>query len=400
MLKVGIDTAAFYTPPYYLDLKTLAAARQVPAEKFYQGLGQEKMAVIPPDENIVTMAANAARIALESVNLDDIDLLLFSTESGIDYSKSAGIYVHRLLGLSKKCRVLELKQACYSGTAGLRIAMSMLETGACKKALWIASDIARYGLNTSGESSQGGGAVAMVLSRNPRLLTIEAECGFHSEDVMDFWRPNYRSEALVEGKYSCELYLRLLRETFSQYSELSGRHFKDHAQFCYHVPMPRLAEKAHQKLTMITTKHKLSDAETQSALSANLQYNRVMGNCYTAALFLSLISLLDNNPDDLSHQRVGFYSYGSGCTAEFFSGVIQPGYQNQLHRHYHHELLNTRTELNQAQYEVFYNFKYPVDESHLIIPSYTRGFYRISEIKDHQTLYEVSTVLEENCCMS
>jgi hydroxymethylglutaryl-CoA synthase len=388
MTKVGIDTAAFYTSPYYLDLKTLAEARQVPCEKFYEGLGQHKMAVMPPDENIVTLAANAARVALQSVDRNEIDLLLFSTESGIDYSKSAGIYVHRLLQLPKEARVLELKQACYAGTAGLRLAMSMLQTGAAKKVLWIASDIARYGLNTSGESSQGGGAVAMVLSTNPRLIAIEDECGFHSEDVMDFWRPNYRNEALVEGKYSCELYLRLLKECYQRYSQKSGRNYEDHAQFCYHVPMPRLAEKAHQKLRLIATQTKLSEAEAQEQLSANLIYNRLIGNCYTAALFLSCISLLDNNPDDLSNQRIGFYSYGSGCTAEFFSGVIQPGYQNQLHRDYHHELLESRSELTQAQYEAFYSFHYPTDGSQLRIETHSRGPYRLAEIDKHQNIYE------------
>jgi hydroxymethylglutaryl-CoA synthase len=63
-----------------------------------------------------------------------------------------------------------------------------------KKVLLIASDIAKYGLNTSGESSQGGGAVAMILSKNPRLVAIESGSGVYTEDVMDFWRPSYRSE--------------------------------------------------------------------------------------------------------------------------------------------------------------------------------------------------------------
>lgn len=388
MFKVGIDTAAFYTSSYYLDLKTLAAARNLPVEKFYEGLGQHKMAVMPPDENIVTLAANAASVALESVNIEEIDLILFATESGFDYSKSAGTFVHRLLGLPKHCRIVELKQACYAGTAGLRFAMSMLQTKACKKVLWIASDIARYGLNTSGESSQGGGAVAMVLSANPRLIALEDECGFCSEDVMDFWRPHYRSEALVEGKYSCELYLRLLKDCYLQYAEVSQRQYQDHAYFCYHVPVPRLAEKAHQKLALLAADKKLSDAELQAEMSANLYYNRITGNCYTAALALSLISLLDNNPNDLSNKRIGFYSYGSGCTAEFFSGVVQPGYQQQLNREYHHNLLNSRTELNQAQYEAFYNFRYPTDGGQLLIDTHSSGAYRMTEINKHQAFYE------------
>ena len=63
------------------------------------------------------MGTNAAYPLMIDKELDDVDLLLFSTESGIDQSKAAGIYVHRLLNLSSNCRTVELKQACYSGTA-------------------------------------------------------------------------------------------------------------------------------------------------------------------------------------------------------------------------------------------------------------------------------------------
>jgi hypothetical protein len=49
-----------YTPQYFLDLKTLAEARGIDPDKFYTGIGQEKMGVPPPDEDIVTMGASAA----------------------------------------------------------------------------------------------------------------------------------------------------------------------------------------------------------------------------------------------------------------------------------------------------------------------------------------------------
>src|SRR5690348_6540688 len=100
------------------------------------------MSVAAPGEDIVTMATNAAHEALQGVNLSDIDMLLFATESGIDHSKAAGIYVHHLLGLSENCRIVELKQACYSATAGLQLAIPYLQKFPHKKILLIAADIA------------------------------------------------------------------------------------------------------------------------------------------------------------------------------------------------------------------------------------------------------------------
>lgn len=389
MIKVGIDAIDFYTPHYYLNLKVLAEARGVDINKFHTGLGQEKMAVVPPDEDIVTMAADAGFRVLQQVDPEDIQLLLFATESAVDQSKASGIFVHRLLNLPSRCRVVELKQACYSATAGLQMALPMLRENPTKKILLIASDVARYGLKTSGESSQGGGAVAMVLSANPRILEIEPESGFYTEDVMDFWRPNYREEAIVDGKYSCELYLRLVQKTWEQYTELSKRTFSDHNRFCYHVPVPRLVEKAHQCLAKFNGLPKLTNEEIETQLGPSLQYGRVVGNCYTAALYLSLLSLLENGPD-LSHQRIGFYSYGSGCVAEFFSGVVQKGYQSMLDRQYHHTLLANRKSLSLQEYEGFYTFRYPVDERSVAMPAYHQGRYRLSAIEQHKRIYEIT----------
>lgn len=386
-VKVGIESLAFYIPRYYLSLKTLAKARGIDENKYIQGLGQHFMAVNPPDEGIVTMAANAAHQALQGVNKDAITHVLFATESGIDQSKSAGVFVHHLLKLNNRCRVTELKQACYSATVGLQMGLALIRQDPKQKVLLIASDIARYGLNTTGESSQGGGAVAMVLSANPKIIAIDQESGYYTTDVMDFFRPNYRDEALVDGKFSCEMYLKLLKETWTQYSELSGHNYDDHTYFCYHTPIPRLAEKAHQKLAWLNSiPHK--DEKFHQQVEITLNYSRRIGNCYSASLFLCFISLLENCTEDLTNKRVGFYSYGSGCTGEFFSGTVQVGYQDNMHKAYHQQQLSQREELTQEKYEHFYNFKFPTDGSKFILPKHNTGKYRLNSLNQHKRMYE------------
>ena len=385
--KVGIDAIGFHSSPYYLDLKTLAIGRGVDPDKYVVGLGQEKMAVSPPDEDIVTLAAMAAEEALRQVDRNEIEWLLFATESGIDQSKSAGVFVHHLLDLPARCRVVELKQACYAATAGVQMALALLKQRPNKKVLLIASDIARYGLNTTGESSQGGGAIALVLSNAPRILVLEEESSFYTEDVMDFWRPNYREEALVDGKYSCELYLKMLQKTWREYTLLSGRGVADHAQFCYHVPVPRLVEKAHQWLLKINQLPKASIGALTDQTGPSLVYPRTVGNCYTAGLYLSFLSLLENRMDDLSHQRIGFYSYGSGCSGEFFSGVVEPTYRQMLNKADHWAFLERREGLSLEAYEAFYRFAYPTDGSLLEIPRYTTKGFRLAEINQHKRLY-------------
>lgn len=380
-MKVGIDTIGFYTPLYYLNLKTLAQEQGVDGNKFYKNLGLNKMAITPPNEDIVTMAASAAAPILSEEIKPQINMVLFATESGLDYSKATGIYVHKLLGLNSSCRVIELKQACYAATFGLQAAMAILRSNPQGKILLIASDVARYERNTSGEYSQGAGAVAMLLTAAPRLLALEETASFYVEDTMDFWRPNYRNEPLVFGKYSCELYLRVLEKTWRQYSKLFERKLSDHQNFCYHVPVPKLVEKAHQRLINISKEKEIADAHL------SLIYSREVGNCYTASLYISLLSLLENSSEDLTDNRIGLYSYGSGCSGEYFSAVVQAKYQEVLKKDYHQNLFLTRTELSFQKYLDFYNFTLPVNGAELRIPQYKTGKFQLHAFKEHKRIY-------------
>lgn len=388
MLKVGIDSLSFYSSHYKLDLAELAKSRGLDAEKFSSGLGQYHMAVPSPDEDIVTMAANAAWGAVRDMDTSSIELLLFATESGIDQSKAAGIYVHDLLNLPERCRVVELKQACYSATLALQLALPFLRQHPDKKVLLVASDIARYGLGTNAESSQGAGAVAMVLSAHPRIIAFEPEYGVATANVMDFWRPNYSAEAFVDGMSSSRLYMQMLEKAWNQYRELSKRDFHDHAYYCYHMPVPKLVEKAHQYLVKITGGAKLSEEGLQQQIGHALEYGRKIGNSYSASLYVALTSLLDLLPEDLAGKRLGFYSYGSGCVAEYFSGIVQPDYRKALNTAHHENLLAKRASLSYDEYKTFYTYPYPEDGSACEIPVYTTGKFRLAAIRDHKRIYE------------
>ena len=228
----------------------------------------------------------------------------------------------------------------------------------------------------------------MLLSANPLIMAIEPESGFYTEDVMDFWRPNYCDAALVNGKYSCDLYLRVLDKVWQQYSELSQRKFSDHNYFCYHVPVPRLVEKAQRRLLKLATGEEATDEQARAQVVHALCYGREIGNCYTAALYISLLSLLETVDKDVTNCRVGLYSYGAGCVGEFFSGVVQEGYYGMLNVEYHRQLLTARKSLSYQEYEDFYNFKLPIDGSLTTIPQYTKGKFRLAAVEQHKRIYE------------
>jgi hydroxymethylglutaryl-CoA synthase len=382
--RIGIDAISFYTPHYCIDLASVAVARGRDPVAFKASVGQDQMAVPPPGEDVVTMAANAALPLLEQTDSSRITGLLFATESGIDQSKAAGIYVHSLLGLQPRCRVWEFKQACYGGTAALRTAMGLV-AGTDEQVLVVASDIARYGLGSPGEATQGGGAVAMLVGANPRLLAVDPAAGIYTEDVMDFWRPNYRDEALVDGKASVRIYIKSLLAAWEQYHEQTGRELADFARFCYHLPFSRMGATAHARLAK-SLGQRMSAAALGDLLDPAVHYNRITGNSYAASLYVGICSLLDNAPEISG--PIGLFSYGSGCMAEFFSASPCAKYREQLQTARHQAMLNSRTELSYETYADFYNFSLPTDGSELILPAYETGAFRMSAVREHKRIYE------------
>ena len=392
-MPVGIDDISFYTANFSLDLQELAAHNGSDAAKYTVGIGQERMSVPGADEDVVTMAANACMPLLEGMvergeDPGAIRTILFATETGIDQSKAAGVYLHSLLKMSPRCRVVELKQACYSATAAVQLATAWVARKPNEKVLVIASDIARYERQTPGEATQGCGAVAMIVSAEPRLIVLDPETGVHTEDVMDFWRPNYRSTALVDGKYSTKVYLRCVRSAWQDFKQQSDLKFADFDYFCYHLPFSRMAQKAHNHLANGNAHH-LSEQTLDDQISSSLIYNRITGNSYTAAMYIGLISLLDNTAANLTGKRIGFFSYGSGSVGEFFTGTLVTGYQKMLHKQSHQAMLAARKALSYADYQKMYAFEVPTDGGDHEFEQQTTGKFRLMGISQHKRLYQV-----------
>lgn len=387
MSQVGIQRISLYTAPYYLSMDDFAVARGEDADKFHIGLGQDQMSVIAPDEDIVTLGANAAYPIIQELGAQGISAVLFATESGIDQSKSAAAFVHGLLSLPSNCRAVELKHACYGGTAALQMAANMVRVNPAEKVLVIAADVARYELGSPGEATQGCGAVAMLISSQPDVLVLENGTGYYTEDVMDFWRPNYRDTALVDGKYSTMVYLTALKNAWQNFSNSRGLGYDDFARFCYHLPFTKMAVKAHGRLMKIAGIPS-DDEAILAMMGSSLTYNRIVGNSYSASLYFGLASLLENETHNLACQRIGMFSYGSGCVGEFFSGIVGDGYQNFIQTARHQQMLTNRKQLTFSQYLDFYKRFGEVERSDNIeLPILSNGHFRLSAIRAHKRQY-------------
>lgn len=348
-MTIGIDKIGFYTPNQYVDLVELALKRRIDPAKFTIGIGQDKMAVAPLSQDVVSMGANAAAKILTPEDKAAIDLVILGTESGVDNSKAGALMIHRLLKLPNTARVLEIKEACYGATAGLQYAKLHLLQNPKAKALVIGSDIARYGLETSGEVTQGAGAVALLLSAEPHILALDLPSSYYSEDIDDFWRPLDQLTAEVDGKYSTTAYIEFFEKVFKDYQAKTGLTLEDYAAITYHLPYTKMGLKALKQVLPMASDEK--QTELQQHYQQETLYSRQVGNIYTGSLYLALLSLLNNDRVLKPGMRIGLYSYGSGAVAEFFSGKLQPNYTKYLDPIYYLELFEKRQKLTIADYE-------------------------------------------------
>lgn len=338
-MKIGIDKIGIHIPKYYLDIKDLAEKRGVDPNKYLIGLGLNKMSITCKSQDIVSMATMAADKILDEEDKKDIDMIIVGTETGVDQSKSSSAFMHSLLGINEFCRSIEIKQACYGATAALLLARAHILENENSKVLVIATDIAKYGINTAGEATQGAGAVAMLITKNPRILEISNEKVSYTKDVMDFFRPNNSIYAIARGKLSTETYLDSLEKVYKEFERKYGK--KDYSAICLHVPYPKLAFKGLKRIEKENLETKLQEA---------VKYNKEVGNIYTGSLFLSLVSLLDNvkfKEGDI----IGLYSYGSGAVSEFFTMKIVEGYEKYLRREENKKLFENRIRLSVLEYE-------------------------------------------------
>jgi len=416
--RVGIEAIAVAVPRRYLAIEDLAVARGVVPAKYTVGLGAREMAVADPGEDTVALAATAAArlIRANAVDVSKIGMLIVGTETGVDHSKPVASFVQGLLQLPRTMRTFDTQHACYGGTAALMAACDWIASGnaAGRSALVICSDIARYGLNTAGEPTQGAAAVAMLVSDRPELVEIDqGMSGTFSTDVHDFWRPLGSREALVDGHYSIDCYLdavagayrtwreqatrrEVLREGDTPRSELLAR-------IAYHVPFCKMAKKAHARVRRMELEE-LSGApldaaalaleETNGAASfetqvaPSLMLASRIGNTYTGSLYLGIASLLHAEASELAGKRLGLFSYGSGCSSEFFSGVVGPRAAEVIARAGLDELLARRTRIDVPEYERLMTL--PRDEPQ--VEDVQPGTFRFQGVEASRRTYVPSAV--------
>jgi hydroxymethylglutaryl-CoA synthase len=420
-LPIGIDAMSVYLPKIYLDIKALSDRRGIPYDKLSRGLGLIKMAIPDAHEDAATMAAEAIAELVERNNLDPrrIGRIYFGTESALDMAKPTGTYTVEMLeqrfvdrfgrNCFRHCDVVDMTFACIGAVDALHNTLDWVASDPDHVGIVVASDIAKYELGSSGEYTQGAGAVAMLVRWHPRLLVIRRVVGVAMESVHDFYKPRrdrFTETPVFDGQYSNLCYIRRMNEAMDDFREravraglfkplqfraLSERWTKMifHLPYAFHARrmyLSRFVEerKAANRWERDLARFKFVEPQKKDFPDANSfekaesaflksvsetviyrqfvhqkleqaqQASMETGNLYTASIFLALMSMFELSNKEgnaLRGKRIGFIAYGSGSKSKVFEGIVQPRWQAAVSEFRVFEKLADRRPIDYDQYE-------------------------------------------------
>lgn len=231
--SIGISGLSVYVPPYRVWLEDWCkwTGNQWPRVREVVG---RSFRVRGPQQSVYTMAATAVMRLIRQYDVDPsrVKFLGLGTESSTDNSAGAIIVkgmVDRALvtqgkpPIARSCEVPEFKHACLGGVYGMKGALRHLALdGAGSVAIVVCADIAEYARGSSGEPTQGAGAIAMLIEENPTLAEVDLIRSGSASDyrIIDFRKPMLRfcgqdrSEShqvqdfpVFNGKYSTTCYV-------------------------------------------------------------------------------------------------------------------------------------------------------------------------------------------------
>ena len=204
MKKIGIDAISYYVPSIYLSIEKLSKHRNLDFQKLNKGLGLEKMSIADSNEDTCSFAANALIDLFENNNINPIEIgrIYMGTESALDGSKPSLTYATDIVEeyfkdefgerCLKNCDITDITFACIGGVDALQNTLDWISRNPGKKAIVVSSDISKYELNSTGEYTQGAGAVALLISEDPSIISIDNTWGIASKSENDFFKPRIK----------------------------------------------------------------------------------------------------------------------------------------------------------------------------------------------------------------
>jgi hydroxymethylglutaryl-CoA synthase len=259
-----------------------------------------------PDEDVITMAIEAARTALARAQAtpEEVGAVWVGTESKPYAVKPSATVVAEALGVTPHVVSADMEFACKAGSETMQAAVAFVGSGMIEAAMAIGMDTAQSKPGDALEYTAGCGGAAYLFGPAERAVAVVEGSVSYVTDTPDFFRregaayPEHGSRFTGEPSY----FRHTLGASRKLLAELGYRP-ADFTHAVFHQPVPKFVEKVSAELGF-------DRGQVKTGLVAPR-----MGNAYAGSSLLGLAAVLDvSRPGD----RLFFCSYGSGAGSDAF----------------------------------------------------------------------------------
>lgn len=306
--EVGIIGYGVSLPRYRIKASEIARVWGRSAKR----LPVEEKTVAGPDEDVVTIATEAAKYALRRSEIDPSGLgaVIVGTESKPYAVKSSGTIVAEAIGAPSTILAADYEFACKAGTEAFQTCIGLVGSKMVEYAMAIGADTAqgRPGDELELTAASGGAAFVFCLRSSSCLASLEGSYSFVT-DTPDFWRREGQAYPRHSGRFTEEpAYFKHITSSVSGLLNELGLRSSDFKYAVFHQPNSRMPVEVGERLGF-----------GPEAMRAGLLAPEV-GNTYAGATPLGLAAVLDvASPGE----RILAASFGSGAGSDAFSFVVQ-----------------------------------------------------------------------------
>ena len=310
MMDVGIVSYGAYIPRYRITPAEIGRVWGVDGKAMGKGLLIHQKSVPSPDEDVITIATEAARgmmARVPEVNPKDIGAVYVGSESHPYAVKPTSTIVAEAIRATPAMTAADLEFACKAGTAGIQACMGLVGSGMVKYGVAIGADTSQGAPGDALEYSASAGGAAFLIGSENIIAKINRTMSF-TTDTPDFWRREGQPYPSHGGRFTGEpAYFKHITSAAKMMMEEMGTTPEDYKFAIFHQPNGKFPTRVAAQLGF-----------TPEQIEKGL-LTPYIGNTYSGAVPLGLASVLDvANPGD----RIFVTSYGSGAGSDAFDITV------------------------------------------------------------------------------
>ncbi len=303
---IGIIGYGAYIPRYRIKVEEIAKVWGANAENYKRGLGLTEKSVPAPDQDVITLSAEAAKNALKRAGIpaNALGCLYIGSESHPYAVKPSATVVADAIGAAGHLHVASLEFACKAGSEGMYIAYSQVKAGVIQYGMAIGADTSQGAPGDALEYSASAGAAAYIMGQGPKVLATVDWTHSYATDTPDFWRREYQHYPRHGSRFTGEpAYFHHITSCAEALLKKSGMKPKDFQYAVFHQPNGKFP---------MAVGAKLGFAREQMVTGWLVP---TLGNTYSGASPIGLTAILDvAKPGD----RIFMCSFGSGAGSDGF----------------------------------------------------------------------------------